>query len=202
MVRKAFVGFMGSFLLIAALTGCAGLPGKGTVATGPSPAEVKLIEANKALDAVNEQSSNFYAQLNSLTKEIAEFRSRPYWGEFELILLEFPSLRDPDNETEITPEIGNRLAEWSRKWKTSWEQTLEDYLRRVDKSTILEAKILAAQARLNIVKAKYIEVVVMEARAGHEKQGREILGVVEALEKTGAELDTYRPDDLGLYNSR
>jgi len=201
MIRKAFVCFMGSFLLIGALTGCAGLPGKGTVVTGPSQADVKLMEANKALDAVNEQSADFYTQLGSLTGEIAEFRNRPSWSGFEQILLEYPSLKDPDNETEITPQMHNRLEEWSRKWKTAWEQTLEDYLRLVDKCTILEAKKLAVRERLLAVQARYLAVVVMEASAGHEKQGREIFSVVEALDKTGAELDSYKPDDLGLYAS-
>ena len=199
MVKKAFVHFTGSFLLIVAVAGCAGLPGKGNVAPGPSQAEVKLMEANKALDTVNEQSSDFYAQLSSLTDEIDEFRHRPYWSGFEQILLEYPSLRDPDNETEITPEMGSRLAEWSRKWNTNWEQTLEEYLRLVDKCTILEAKKLAVRERLLAVQARYLAVVIMESMAGREKQGKEVMSVVEALDKTGAELDSYKPDDLGLY---
>ena len=90
-------------------------------------AEVKLMEANKALDAVNGQSSAFYAQLSSVIAEINEFRSRPYWNEFEQILLEYPSLRDPDNEAEITPEMESRLSQWSLKWKTAgskpWKTT-------------------------------------------------------------------------------
>ena len=199
MVRKAFVYFVGFILFVAGVTGCAGLPGKSTVATGPSRAEIKLTEANKALDAVNEQSSDFYAQLGSLTEEIAEFRHRPSWSGFEQILLEYPSLKDPDNETEITPEMESRLGDWSRKWKTSWEQTLEEYLRLVDKCTILDAKKLAVKERLLAVQARYLAVVIMEASAGREKQGREIYSVVEALDKTGAELDSYKPDDLGLY---
>ncbi len=201
MVRKNFVYFAGSILLIAAVTGCAGLPGRGAVSSGPSRAEVKLMEENKALDAVNEQSSDFYAQLSSLTEQIGELRSRPYWNGFELILLEYPSLRNPDNEVEITPEMESRLSQWSRKWKTAWEQTLEDYLRLVDKCTILEAKKLAVRERLLAVQAGYLAVVIMESSAGREKQGREIYSVVEALDKTGAELESYKPDDLGLYAS-
>ena len=34
-------------------------------------------------------------------EEIKEFRGRPGWNEFEQILLEFPALKDPDNEVEI-----------------------------------------------------------------------------------------------------
>jgi hypothetical protein len=201
MVGKTFGCFTGCILLIAAITGCAGQQGRGGVAVGPSGAEVKLVEANKALDAVNEQSSTFYAQLSLVIAEISEFRSRPYWNGFEQILLEYPSLRDPDNETEITPDMESRLSEWSLKWKTGWEQTLEDFLRLVDKCTILEAKKLAVREKLFAVQAKYLGAVIMEASAGHEKEGKDIYSVVEALDKTSLELDSYQPDDLGLYNS-
>jgi hypothetical protein len=159
------------------------------------------MEANKALDAVNEGSSAFYAQLSSVIAEVSEFRSRPYWNEFEQILLEYPSLRDPDNEGEITPDMESRLSEWSLKWKSAWEETLEDYLRLVDKCTILEAKKLAVREKLLAVQAGYLAAVIMEAQAGHAKEGKNIYSVVEDLDKTGAELDSYQPDDLGLYNS-
>ena len=201
MVGKTFGCFTGCIVLIAAISGCASLQGKGGVAAGPSPAQVKQMEENKALDAVNEASSAFYAQLGSVIAEVSEFRSRPYWNEFEQILLEYPSLRDPDNEVEITPDMESRLSEWSLRWKTAWEQTLEDYLRLVDKCTILEAKKLAVSERLFAVQAKYLAVVIMEASAGHEKEGKDIYSVVEALDKTSAELDSHRPDDLGLYGS-
>jgi hypothetical protein len=201
MVGKTFSCFTGCILLLVAITGCAGLQDRGVVGAGPSRAEVKLMEANKALDAVNEQSSAFYDQLSSVSAEISEFRSRPYWNGFEQILLEYPSLRDPDNEAEITPEVESRLSEWSLKWKTEWEQTLEDYLRLVDKCTILEAKKLAVREKLFAVQAKYLAAVIMEASAGHEKEGKDIYSIVEALDKTNAELDSYQPDDLGLYNS-
>ena len=201
MVGKIFGCFTGCIVLIVSITGCAGLQGRGRVAAGPSQAEVKLMEANKALDAVNEQSSAFYAQLSSVTAEISELRSRPYWNEFEQILLEYPSLRDPDNEAEITPDMESRLSEWSLKWKTAWEQTLEDYLRLVDKCTILEAKKLAVREKLFAVQAGYLAAVIMEASAGHAKEGKDTYSVVEDLDKSGAELDSYQPDDLGLYNS-
>jgi hypothetical protein len=96
----------------------------------------------------------------------------------------------------------SRLSEWGRKWNTEWEQPLEDYLRLVDKCAILEAKRLAAREKLFAVQARYVAVVIMEASAGHEKEGREAYSVVEALDKSGAELDSYQPDDLGLYKSR
>ena len=44
-------------------------------------------------------------------------------------------------------------------------------------------------------------VVIMESSAGHEKEGREVYSVVETLDKSNAELDSYQPDDLGLYNT-
>jgi len=201
MIGKTFACFTGCILLIASITGCAGLQGRGRVAAGPSQAEVKLMEANKALDAVNEQSSAFYAQLSSVSAEINEFRSRPYWNGFEQILLEYPSLKDPDNEAEITPDMEARLSGWGLKWKTSWEQILDEYLHLVDKCTILEAKKLAAREKLLAVQAKYLAVVIMEAWAGREKEAKETYSVVEALDKSTAELDSYQPDDLGLYSS-
>ncbi len=199
MVRKTLVNLTGSILLIVAVSGCAGLPGKVSVAPGPSPAEVKLMEENKALDSVNEQSSDFYAQLNALIEDIAELRGRPYWSDFEQVLLEYPSLRDPDNEAQTTPEMKSRFLELSEKWKIPWAQMLDDYTALVDKCTILDARKLAVREKLLSVQAGYIAVVIMEASAGHEKQGKEVYSVVEALDKSGAELDSYLPDDLGLY---
>jgi hypothetical protein len=198
MVRN-IAHFAGSVLLIAAVTGCAGLQGRGNVAPGPSRIEAKLMEINKALDEANQQSSAFYVQLNSVIEEIGELRSRPYWNEFEQILLEYPLLKDPDNEVESTPEMRSRLSEWSMKWKTGWEQTLKDYHLLVDKCTILEAKRLAAREKLLAVQAGYLAVVIMESKAGREEEGREIYTAVESLDKAGAELDSYQPDDLGLY---
>jgi hypothetical protein len=71
----------------------------------------------------------------------------------------------------------------------------------VDKFTILEAKKLAVREKLLAVQAGYLAAVIMEASAGHAKEGKEIYAVVDDLDKTGAELDSYQPDDLGLYNS-
>jgi len=189
-------------LLLTAATGCAGLPGRGGISSVPPNIEIKMAEANQALDAVNEQASAFYAQLNTVISEIVEFRSRPYWNEFEQVLLEYPSLKDPDNEPEITPAMKSRLSVWSRKWNEPWKQILDDYLRLVDKCTILEAKRLAAREKLLAAQARYIALVIMESSSGHEKEGKEIYSVVEALDKTGAELDSYKPDDLGLYEEK
>jgi hypothetical protein len=159
------------------------------------------MEANRALDAVNEQSSVFYAQLGSTLQEIKEFRGRPGWNEFEQILLEYPPLKDPDNETEIEADIQSRLSEWGRKWKTSWEKTLYDYHHLVDKCTILEAKKLAVKDKLLAVQARYLAVVIMESSAGREKEGKEVYSVVETMDKSKMELDSYQPDDLGLYGT-
>ncbi len=201
MFRKTFGHIMACTLLIAALSGCAGLSGKGSIAPSPPEAEVKLMEANRALDAVNEQSSVFYAQLGSTMQEIREFRGRPGWNEFEQVLLEYPSLKDPDNEGEIEADIQSRLSQWGRKWKTSWEQTLQDYYHLVDKCIILEAKKLAVREKLLAVQARYLAVVIMESSSGHEKEGREVYSVVETMDKSNMELDSYQPDDLGLYDT-
>jgi len=199
---KMFGYALVSLLLMAVLSGCAGLPGRGTVAPGPSRAEIKLMETNRALDEANEQSSAFYVQLNAVIGEIDELRRRPYWNELEQILLEYPSLKDPDDETGITAQMRSRLSDWGQKWNTGWEQILEEYLSLVDKCTILEAQRLAAREKLLAVQAAYLAIVVMEASAGHASQGKEIYSVVEALDRSGAELDSYQPDDLGLYRIR
>jgi hypothetical protein len=194
--------FFLSLFLMASVSGCASLPGKMGVQPGPSQVEVKLMETNKALDEANQLSSDFYAELNAVVGEINEFRSRPSWEELEQILLEYPTLRDPDDETGLTKEMKSRLAEWSLRWNVGWEQTMEEYLSLVDKCAILEAKRLAARERLLAVQAGYLSLVVLEASAGHEKEGKEIYSVVEALDKSGAELDSFQPDDLGLYTAK
>ncbi len=199
MSRKTFGRITSCILLIAALSGCAGLPGRGSVPPpGPSEAEAKLMEANRALDDVKEQLSVFKAQLASVLQEIKEFRGRPGWNEFEQILLEYPYLKEAENEAEIA-DAESRLSEWALKWKTSWEKTLEEYQYLVDKCTILEAKKLAVREKLLAVQAMYLTAVVMEAKAGREKEGREIYSVVETLDKTTEELTSCQPDDLGLY---
>ena len=188
--------FIALILLMVFLSGCATVP-------RPAPqAEAKLVEANAALDAVNEQSSAFYAQLGPLVQEIEQFCKQPGWNEFEQILLEYPSLRDSDNEIEITPEIESRFQEWTRKWKTPWEGTLTGYHDLVDKCLILDAKRLAARERLLVVQAKFLAAVLMETSAGREKEGKEIYSVVETLDKTGTELNSYQVDDLGLFRNK
>jgi len=201
MIRKISGYFLASVFLISAVSGCAGLPGRGGVAPQPAKAEAKMVEANIALDAVNEQLSAFYVQLGSVLREIREFQGRPGWNEFEQILLDYPSLRDPDSDAKITPDIVGRMADWSLKWKVPWEKTLGDYHGLVDKCTILEAKRLAVREKLLVVQAKYLAAVMIELSAGREKQGGEIFSVVDALDKTNVELDSYQTNDLGLYGT-
>ena len=196
---RGIAHFAGSVLLIVAVTGCASLQGRGNVPAGPSRIEAKLMEINRTLDEANQQSAAFYVELRSVIEEISEFRSRPYWNEFEQVLLEYPTLKDPDNELGPTPEMKSRFSKWSIKWKTEWEQTLKEYHILVDRCTILEAKRLAAREKLLAVQAGYLAVVIMQSTSGHEKEGKEIYSAVESLDKAGAELDSYQPDDLGLY---
>ncbi len=198
MIRKTFGHLSVCIFLIGSLAGCAGLAGKGVTHRVPE-AEAKLLEANMALDAVNAQSSEYYAQLGPLLQQIKNFRAQPGWSQFEQILLEFPVLRDPDNEVEITPELESRFSEWSRRWKTSWEDTMEGYRYLVDKCIIMEAKRLAARERLLAEQARYIFVAASEWKAGRYKEGNEIYSVVDMLDKSAAELNSYQVDELGLY---
>ncbi len=201
MIEKTARYFFASIFLIAAVSGCAGLPGKGSIAPSPSGVEAKLQEANIALDAAKEQFGAFYAEQASVLREIEDLQGRPGWNEFERILLDHPSLRDPDNEAEITPGIRSGLSEWRLKWKTPWEKTLQDYHGLVDRCTILEAKRLAVRAKLIAVQTKYLVAVMMDVSAGREKEGKEIFSVVEALDKSNADLDTHHIGNLGLYET-
>ncbi len=190
--------------VIAALSaGCASVvPNQKQGADITPEVQAKLVDANKALDFANERAEAFYSQLAPVQEEIKQFCSRPGWNEFEQILLEFPDLRDTDNQIEITPEMESRLADWGRRWSTSWEVALTGYHDLVDKCIILEAKRLAARERLLAVQAKYLVAVMAEISAGNEQRGKDIYAVVEILDKTGAELNSYRTDDLGLYRSQ
>lgn len=178
------------------------LPACATVPRQQPAIETKLLEANSALDSVNEQSYAFYAQLGELLQRINQFRAQPGWMEFEQILLEFSSLRDPESAIEITPEIESRLEQWGRRWKTPWEEMLAGYRNLGDRCIVLEAKRLALRERFLAVEAKYLAAAVAELSAGREKQGGEIYSVVELLEKSSDELNSYQTDDLGLYKSR
>jgi hypothetical protein len=193
--------FLASVLLLVSVSGCAGLQGKTGVVPRVPVTETVLKEANAALDVANEQSSAFYAELASVSREIKVFQGRPGWGEFEKILMDYPSLRDPDNEAEMSPEIRSKLSAWGIRWKTSWEDALGGYHHLVDKCIILEAKRLAVREKLLVIQAKYLRAVLTESTAGREKEGKEIFAVVEAIDKTNAELDSYRTNDLGLYGA-
>jgi hypothetical protein len=190
-------------MLAALSTGCASLrPGPGRGPDITPEVQAKLVEANRALDVANERAATFYAELAPLQEEIKQFCSGPGWDEFEQILLEFPELRDTDNQIEITPEMQTRLDDWAKKWSTSWEATLTGYHDLVDRCLILEAKRLAARERLLAVQAKFLTAVMSEVAVGHEQRGREIFAVVELLDKTGEELNSYQLNDLGFYGTQ
>jgi len=200
MIRITFRQLTAVVLLSLFLTGCGTIPrSQLNVEQKISRANTELSEANRELDSVNDQSAEFYGQLGPVLREIKQLAARPGWGEFVQILLEYQTLRDPDSELELTPEMESRFTDWSRKWKVSWEATYTDYRDLVDKCIILEARKLAARERLLVVQAKYVAAVMLEISAGREKEGKEIYSVVEVLDKTSTELNSYQPDDLGLY---
>jgi len=191
-MKKLFLVALAAFFL----AGCASIPRQRP------EAEVKLVEANSALDSVNEMSAPFYAQLGKVIEEVKQFCGRPGWTEFEQVLLEYPTLKDADNQIDITPEIEANLSGWALRWNASWEETLTGYHDLVDKCIIVEARKLALRERILAVQAKYLAAVMLELSAGREQQGKEIYSVVEVLDKSGAELLSYEVDDLGLYRFR
>lgn len=198
MIVPVFRTLFAVAIAVGTLAGCATAP-KGMSQEGIPQAEAKLLEANSALDSANEQSAAFYAQFGEIQQEIKEFCGRPGWAEFEQVLLEYPSLRDVDNEIEITPEIEARLIAWGEKWKTSWREMLADYRGLVDKCIIMEAKRLATRERVLAVQAKYLGAVLLEVAAGREEQGKAIYSLMELLDSSGAELNSHQTDELGLY---
>lgn len=189
-----------SLLLLVVTAGCASFPGGRPQSETKREVETVLFEANRELDAVNQKSADFYSALNPLLQQIKQFCGSPGWQEFEQILLENPPLRDPDNEIDVPPDLEARFVAWGNKWNVSWEEEFMAYHDLVDKCIILEAKKLAVRERLLVAQSKFVAATSIEAYAGHEKQGREIFAIVELLDKTAAELNSYQTNDLGLYN--
>ncbi|MCE5336295.1 MAG: hypothetical protein LLG06_17085 [Desulfobacteraceae bacterium] len=196
MDKSALRTVIAGSLLVLFLQGCASLP------KAPPPTEKKLVEANSALDSATEQAANFYSQLAPALQQIQEFTSQPGWTGFEQILLEFPALRDPDSQIEITPDMEKKLSEWSGEYGIPWEEMLTAYQGLVDRCIILEAKKLAVRERLLVVQAKFLTAFWVEYGEGREKEAKEIYSVVELLDKSGAELNSYEPDDFGLYRAK
>lgn len=202
MMQPVFRLLIPGLILVMFTAGCASFPGSRVKTEMLPETETLMVGANSDLDTVNQKSADFYSALNPVLQEIKEFCSSPGWGEFEQILLENPSLRDSDNQIDITPEIEARFAAWGRKWRVSWEQEFTAYHDLVDKCIILEAKKLAVRERLLVAQAKFVAATTIEGKAQHAKQSEEIYSLVQLLDKTAAELDSYQVDDLGLYNTQ
>ena len=170
MFRKTFGYITSCIVLIAALSGCAGLTGRGGVPPSPPEAEAKLMEANRALHDVKEQLSVFHSQLDSALEEIKEFRGRPGWNEFEQILLEFPSLKDPDNEVEIEG-VESRLSRVGPEVEDLLEEDPGRLLLPCGQVHHAGGKKTAVREKLLAVQSRYLTAVVMESSAGRAKRG-------------------------------
>ncbi len=200
-VGNSFVHLAGTFLLIASLTGCAGLQPHPAVAPPTPGASAQLLEADKALAAARGQVAAFYADLDSVAARSKLLRGRPCWSGFERILLEYPTLTDPGAETDIPPVITLRLSRWSRESHTPWEPVMRDYSQLVERCAILEMKRVAARQKLISVQAAYMAVVMMDAASGRQKEAKKVFSMVNSLDKPGAELDSIRLNRLGLYGA-
>lgn len=200
-VEKSFVRLAGAFLLIASITGCAGLQPHPAVAPPTPAARAQLLKADKALAAARRQVAAFYADLDSMAAKSKLLRGRPYWSGFERILLEYPTLTDPGKETEIPPAIRLRLSQWSRESHTPWEPVMRDYSQLVERCAILEMKRVAARQKLISVQAAYMAVVMMDAASGRQEEAKKVFSIVNSLDKPGAELNSIRLNRLGLYDA-
>ena len=200
-VGKSFFHCITAALPILFLAGCAGLEARPPVAAPPSGAREKLAQADGALAAARRQVAAFYADLGAVREKVDAFRSRPWWGGFERVLLQCPALTDPDREAEMTPEIKSRLSAWSRGSKIAWETAVRDYFQLADRCAILDMKRVAARRKLISVQAAYMAVVMMDASAGDQKDAQKIFSLVNSLDKPGADLDAIRLNRLGLYGA-
>ena len=207
MIEKTARYFFASIFLIAAVSGSPACPAKAALLR-PLPG-LKPNSRKQTLLSTPQRSSSapFMPSRLLCSGKLRTCRAGPVGMSSERILSVDPSLRDPDNEAEITPGIRSRLSEWRLKWKTPWEKTLQDYHGLVDRCTILKvAKRLAV--RQNLLPSKlqvYVGAVMMDVSAGREKEGKEIFSVVEALDKSNADLiptisaiwDSMRPGPGG-----
>lgn len=200
---KFFVHCTGALLLIASISGCAGLQSGPAVA--PSPPGIRagrLAKAGRLLHAARRQAAAFYAELGSVDAKIEALRSRPYWSGFERILKQYPGLTDPSRGPQITPQIRSRLSQWSSEAKVPWQAVLRDYLQLADSCAILEMKRVAARQMFISAQAAYMAVVMMDAAAGDQKQAHEIFLLVNSLDKPGAKLASIHLNRLGLYGKQ
>lgn len=186
--------------MIVASAGCAGLQGGPAVVAPPSGAQAKLTEAQKKHAALRRRLAAFYTELASVGAKIDGLYGRPHWSEFERILVEYPTLRDPDKEPVITPAIRARLAQWSRRAGVPWQTMMRDYTRLVNSCALLEMKRVAARQRVISVQAAYMAVVMMDAGKGDKEDASQIYAIVTSLDKLAARLEAIHVNRLGLYS--
>ena len=182
-----------SILLLFSLAACATAPPKNP------QVQARLADANRTLDGLNAQIAAFYPEMNGLIQSIDLLRKAPGWAEFEGILRYAPSLQEVLREEEVSPNVLPLLEEWSAQWNRPWQRMLSEYQGIADRCTIADARRLALVERLLAVQAKYIGASILELSSGRYSPGKEIYGVVEFLDKTRQELETYGLNDVGLY---
>ena len=174
-------------------------------ATAPPPAknpqvEMKLVQANRDLDALNERINSFYGELGALKADVAKLYEQPRWEEMKEIILATPSMQDPESDPRAEFEASPALAAWKGKQDKAWEALFERYQALADRCTILEAKRVSMLEKLLAAQAKYIGATLLEANAGRYEQGKAIYAVVEILGRTQNELESYTLNPIGLYN--
>ncbi|MDR3569181.1 MAG: hypothetical protein P4L43_14220 [Syntrophobacteraceae bacterium] len=199
--RKSSIHFIAAMVLIASISGCASLNPRPAGAPSPPEARLKPAQAQRALEKTKGQVAAFYTDLGRVRERISSLQSRPYWGGFERILLQYPALTDPGRASEVTPPMRARLSQWSRESKIGWESVMRDYLALANRCAILDMRRVAARQMLISVQAEYMAVVMMEASAGRNRQAEKIFSLVNSLDKPGACLDAIGLDRLGLYGA-
>lgn len=182
-------------LLIASLLGCATLP-------KPKPdVESTLAKADAALGAISEELQTFQKDLSSLLSDIHTLYSHPGWSEMEVIVLDTVLVQDSRESESDEASLEEALEEWSSRWGTSGESLYLRYLALADRCSAMEMRRINLAANLAAIQATYLEATLMELDAQREDQARLIFQTLEAVGKAEDELNSYRLNETGLYNT-
>ena len=180
-------------LVTASLTSCATLPAKNP------DAEIKFIEANVALDSLQQELKRYYSDLGDIMDRITMLISQPGWQEMESIIRSSATSDSEPREVDPEPKTHEAIEKWNRKWNASGEEIYSDYLSLVGQCTFLEVRRLALRLRLRSIEIGMVHALATEVTAGRKTQQRSIEQAIDELGRFEQELNAYIINDLGLY---
>lgn len=186
-------------MLVALLvsSGCA------TVPVANREVQQRLMEANAALNGLQDRIESFYADLEALRQDLRAFYEEPGWPEMRQIILTVLSAEDPAAADEDMEAVAQAFTqEWTSVWGEPWEDRFAEYLEMVRRCTALEARRLALQAELFGVQGKFLGVSVASYSGGLYERGKASDEVVDLLSRSAEDLGSYGLDEVGLYEVR